>query len=60
MDFVQLLAQKSSRARQRRAKMQEERRAEDEARCQQWLQEQIVNFKARRSSQTSLKCFEMQ
>ena len=48
MDFVQQLAQKSSQARQRRAKLREEKRLEDELLCQQWLLEQIEKFKARK------------
>jgi hypothetical protein len=47
MSFVEYLSRKSLAAQQRRAEQLVLRRAEAEAKCQQWLEEQIKRFKAR-------------
>lgn len=46
MNFVQHLSRKSLAAQQRRAFELEERKAEEEARCQHWLEEEMNKFKA--------------
>jgi len=45
MNFVQHLSRKSLAAQQRRAFELEERKAEEEAKCQHWLEEEINKFK---------------
>ncbi|CAL1155666.1 unnamed protein product [Cladocopium goreaui] len=45
MSFVEYLSRKSLAAQQRRAEQLVLRRAEAEAKCQQWLEEQIKRFK---------------
>eukprot|EP00435_Cladocopium_sp_Y103_P003260 s5012_g1.t1 len=45
MTFVEYLSRKSLAAQQKRAEQLEQRRAEVEAKCQQWLEQQIKRFK---------------
>eukprot|EP00438_Fugacium_kawagutii_P003839 Skav230660 [mRNA] locus=scaffold2185:54546:65681:+ [translate_table: standard] len=45
MNFVQKLSQKSLAAQQRRANELEQRKAEEEANCQQWVEVSIKRFK---------------